>query len=431
MKFIISKRRNLLLAPVFQERLAPVYNPGRGWYHIYTYELGSSEDFLLPVCYENETIALVLLDIGFYSERALDEAALEAVQQIFSCFAEQKLEMIVRITYDTKGRGMEREPSSFSLVQQHMRQLAPLLLENKEHILVHQGLFIGSWGEMHSSKYLTKGHLKQLTALFQKETQGLVRLAFRRPVQYRQVKGKLPGTKEIFVGKGKACIGFYNDAMLASKSHMGTFAEGECPQPGWEEPWSSEEEVKFMAPLSAKVPMGGEVVWAYRPLKASETIRQLRELQVSYLNCVHDEKRLNQWKETLWEGVSLYDYIGLRLGYCYVLRECRLQDGGRKGFCLELEIENIGFACGCEPVSFFLYLKDDTNHVRQLELFGSPELCELPGSEKGKFVFPIKGVSLKEKEALYLQIKRSRDGREIFFANPYTEDKLYLGSVRR
>lgn len=434
MRFITSRRRNLLAAPQFEEGPAPAGNPGRGWYHIYTFGLGDGGAFVPPFCYEGETIALALFDIGFYRDKPLDGEALETVGKVFSFFTEKKMDLIVRVTYDTTGRGMEREPSSFSLIQQHMKQLAPLFLEYRDCILVHQGLFVGNWGEMHGSRFLTKEYLKRLTAVFQKETEGLVRLAFRRPVQYRQVVGRgVPGGKGLMGGRkssdGK--IGFYNDAMLASKSHMGTFGEGDCPDAGWEEPWSSGEEIKFMAPLLKEVPMGGEAVWAHRPLTAGETIRQLRELQVSYLNCVHDEKRLSQWKEIDWEGVSLYDYIGGRLGYCYTVRRCRLTDEGRKGFRLELEIENTGFACGYEPVSFLLYSGENARNPLPLNERGGTDLRDLSGGEKKMFVFSLENAFLEEGDELFLQIRRKKDGREILFANSYRGDKIFLGIIRK
>lgn len=434
MKFITSRRRNLLSVPQFEEGPAPVGNPGRGWYHIYTFVLGDGGAFVPPFCYEEETIALALFDIGFYREKLLDREALETIGKVFSFFSDRKRELIVRVAYDTTGRGMEKEPSSFSLIQQHMRQMSSLFLEYRDCILVHQGLFIGSWGEMHGSRFLTKEYLKRLTTVFQKETKGLVRLAFRRPVQYRQVMGKaFPGGKGALGGRktpdGK--IGFFNDAMLASRSHMGTFGEGDCLNAGWEEPWSPEEEIKFMSPLLKEVPMGGEAVWAHRPLTAGETIRQLRELQVSYLNCVHDEQRLSQWKEMEWEGRSLYDYIGSRLGYCFTVRKCRLTDGGRKGFRLELEIENIGFSYSYEPFSFWLYQGENAAEPLVLIEQGGTDLCGLAGGEKRIFTFSAENMSLEEGDKLFLQIKRKKDGREILFANSYSGDKIFLGIIRK
>ena len=47
---------------------------------------------------------------------------------------------------------MEREPTLFSIVLTHMRQLGAVVRAYESDILITQGLFIGNWGEMHGSK---------------------------------------------------------------------------------------------------------------------------------------------------------------------------------------------------------------------------------------------------------------------------------------
>lgn len=124
-------------------------NPGRGWYHIYTFTLDKREkDGLLYQPYwDDETLVLVRFDIGAFRGMSLSEEALEYADEILKCFHSRGKEIILRVLYDTQGKGMEREPTLFSIVLTHMRQLGAVVRAYESDILITQGLFIGNWGE--------------------------------------------------------------------------------------------------------------------------------------------------------------------------------------------------------------------------------------------------------------------------------------------
>ena len=97
---------------------------------------------------------LVRFDIGAFRGMSLSEEALEYADEILKCFHSRGKEIILRVLYDTQGKGMEREPTLFSIVLTHMRQLGAVVRAYESDILITQGLFIGNWGEMHGSKFL-------------------------------------------------------------------------------------------------------------------------------------------------------------------------------------------------------------------------------------------------------------------------------------
>ncbi|MDE6615102.1 MAG: DUF4874 domain-containing protein, partial [Lachnospiraceae bacterium] len=167
-------------------------NPGRGWYRIYTFKLETLDYNELDWLYynENETLALVLVDIGAYSSKNIDDGALDFFKYILGKFKEKNKEIILRIVYDTEGKGMQKEPSLFSQVAIHMQQLGSIVKEYAGNIFLFQGLFVGSWGEMHTSKFLSEEKLKILYAKWIQETGGSVKISFRTPVQVRIVKEK-------------------------------------------------------------------------------------------------------------------------------------------------------------------------------------------------------------------------------------------------
>ncbi|MCM1304414.1 MAG: DUF4874 domain-containing protein [Lachnospiraceae bacterium] len=402
----------------FRETPGNVLNPGRGWYRIYTYALTEDGQYELPpALYDGETLALVLIDISAYQERPISDQGLSDMDRILGCFAESGREMILRVVYDTAGRGMEHEPALFSQVQRHMEQMAPLLVRYSDYIFVYQGLLVGSWGEMHTSKFVSEKYLRQLAENFFFLTENGLKLAVRRPVQYRLIQGveceRLPLT------------GCFDDAIFASETHMGTFGIQERQEAGWDGPWCPEEEIRFLEKLAEKVPFGGEVLSGEDGMAAADAVRRLSGLHVSYLNCVHEEARLKEWRETEYApGISLYDYIGAHLGYRFVVEKA-VCERKKKEAHLAVKVANRGFACCTEELQFILCLRRG-GEERQI-----PVDCGLGKLEGGKSMtlqIPLEEEMQRSGTCLYGRLQRVRDRRVIAFANEGAGESLLLGS---
>lgn len=416
MIFFTRKSTAAFQSSRLQEAAENVPNPGRGWYRIYTYILGGGEDCgLPPVLYEGETLALVLIDIGAYRERPLEEECLELIHRILDCFAASGRDIILRIVYDTQGKGMEHEPSLFSQVEQHMGQLTPLILRHSDHILVFQGLLVGSWGEMHTSKFVSEKYLWKLSQRFLSGTEGKVRLAVRKPVQCRIVQPEN--------AVGETLTGCFDDAILASETHMGTFGIQDSQTAGWKQPWRPAEEIAFLGKLSERVPFGGEVLSGETGMTPADTIKRLQALHVSYLNCVHEEARLQEWRETEFApGVSLYDQIGARLGYRFVAEAVSVEKKGKET-CLRLKIANRGFACCAEKVQFLLYGQSQEEPVVSMDC----GLGTLAAGESMTLRIPLGEGQPTAGTAFYGELRRVRDRRILRFANEPVGDRLLLG----
>lgn len=403
----------------------PADNPGRGWYRIYTYCL-EEETWEDPVRYAGESLALVLFNVGAYKDEDLSSAVLVRMDEILQRFEQLGFDLILRICYDVEGKGMVREPSLFSQVKKHVTQIAPLLVKHASSIYVYQGLLVGSWGEMHDSKFLSAQCLRELMELFMRKTEGKVRLAIRKPVQWRLAFSE---------GEKKGLVGFFNDGLLGSQSHLGTFGPETAGRTEWKEAWSPEEEARFMAPFTAKVPYGGEAIDATVRLSAEQVTDELRRLGTCYLNSTHDAKLLTKWKETPCEGQSLYDYVGQRLGYCFDLREAKCivkKDDLR----ITLKIGNQGFGTLYDDADAWVFAKrsgqtSDFAELGKLEgnLRGMPagSRAELHGSfSKGC----VAGLEKGEELFLYVRILRRRDGKVISFARESQDGYLLLGTLK-
>lgn len=414
--FFTKKSNFRLNGSTLAESQTNVQNPGRGWYRIYSYALGGKAGGIPPVLYEGETLALVMIDIGAYREKAIAAEGLAELRQILSSFVNMGVDIILRAVYDTQGKGMEREPSLFSQVLEHIGQIGTILSEYADHILLFQGLLVGSWGEMHSSKFLSGKYLREMAEKFFEATEGKIRLAFRTPALLR--KAAKEGEKLC------GSVGFFDDALLADGTHMGTFGTLSKAEAGWEQAWCPEEERAFMEGAAYRIPFGGEAVAGAEEPSAEAVIAQLERFHVSYLNCTHDMVCLERWKRMSVGAVSLYDYVGAHLGYRYVVERAAIIRKGKEYF-LQAVIANRGFACCPAELTLSLYAGEREAEAVALQ----PE--ELSGGRQGVYVFPLNEELLAEGTPLSLGLRTRKGGKVIVFANEGAARRLFVGTPVR
>lgn len=329
------------------ESTVAVSNARRGWYRIFPVILGEKWD---PAVAETSLAAgdtLVLLEILIPGED-IEEQDLQRLCDVFSFFVQKKLDLILRFSYDFEGKGREKDPSSLSVVERHMRQIFPVLNEFSDHIFVLQGIFLGSWGEMQSSRYLTKENIQKLEKEIKENLSPKIIRSVRKPVHWRML---CTDEKEVFSEK----IGLYNDGMFGSETDLGTYAvPGEEREYAWEEVWPPEKEQAFIAQCAKYAPIGGEVIGGASQT-ADNIVLRLRTEGITYLNRDHDKKELERWKtmdcgaDGVWKGHSLYDYVEAHLGYCFVLRKGSLRKKFHRSI-VTLEIENTGFAVSYKEI---------------------------------------------------------------------------------
>ena len=408
-------------------------NPARGWYQIYTFLAQDSIDpqELRWSLREGETLALVLIDIQAYQDRPLEETALDHIRSILSFFMEYQKDVILRPVYDREGKGREREPEDFALVLTHAKQLGELLQTEKHSVWMLQGLLVGSWGEMHDTRYASPRHFRALQRTLEPYLKPDICLAVRTPAIWRMLTEK----DACMQGKYENRTVF-DDGILGSPAHLGTFGTMTEEAAGWEQPWNRKEELVFLQRLTRKMPCGGEVVTDVegRVIEPKDTVRELETMHLTYLNCVHDGRVLDTWKDQIWEeegvwnGCSLYDYIGRHLGYRLTVRKAEEKRCLSGRIRLEIEMENTGFGTPFQEMECFLTVQPEGKSrgtARRYPIALDARTC-YPG-EKRKAA-----VQFTPQEGnVYLELRRKKDGRRIHFANEKSGDSLLLGSLHR
>jgi len=413
-------------------------NPARGWYQIHTFRAEQEPDFdELEWCLnKKDTLVLVLIDIGAFQDRELDEEALGRICRILDFFSERNYDCIVRAVYDHEGRAMEREPFFFSMVLCHLRQLCGILEQYSHVVFVYQGMLVGNWGEMHTSRFLQEDKLIQMAEVLRSGMGKQTFLAVRRPVYWRMLHscagGELQGCAD--------GMGLFDDGMFGSESHLGTF--GTQPREGaaWNTPWRREDELAFERELGRYVPNGGEVVYGEGfadELGPERVICDLRQMQVTYLNRVYDAGLLERWREWsypgqgVWAGRSVFDFVGAHLGYRFLIQKVSvLQQRGSDLFLVEAEVENIGFAGFYQEAELRLESRDAAGNYHSMDVVYQMRGWE--SGEKRKLVWQA-GFEVKNGDyELFLTARRKRDGRKIRFANfSDGEGRGLLGRLRQ
>lgn len=443
-----------------KESTRALKNPGCGWYHIYTFDL-SKESFLYIDC-EEEELVLLIIDIHvFRSCEQIPKEALEWFSSILTFFEQHDKGIILRIVYDTKGRGMENEPSSIKIVKSHMKQLGSIICEHTSEkkslpgkILVHQGLFVGSWGEMHGSKFLTEARMKELSDTFLDATKGSCPIAVRKPVQLRQLSCQKNESNTNFT--------LFNDAIFGSETDLGTYGtirQSAMPENSEREKtsWAREDELTWQKTKLQQSFCGGEVLDGMNTLSESsgnkdqsprtldwkQVVAELAKMHVSYLNSVYSKEVLDDWKaqRIMWNGeeISEYDYIGRHLGYRFTVTQVKIscvsqekkkqtQSNTQSQISenvITLTIKNTGFANLCEEAACRLILTENNENIKAFEIKSDPRTwnsitdtvieCPIPQE-----IWPQQSEQTK----LFLQLIRKRDGRIIEWANEEYDHKV-------
>lgn len=435
--------------------------PDCGWYQLYAYylhpetPLNSSEFYFIEKDENGYAFRLSLLEFNLaeYAGGELDVTALQNIHKVLQYFTKTNSKVIIRFLYDWDGLGMEKEPGDISVIEKHMEQVGAVLNEYTSLIYTTQGIFVGSWAEMHDSKYLTEESMTMLLLQYASVTAPSIYLAVRTPNQYRTIfreleehpekYGKYPVTAEGL----KKRLGLYNDGMLGSVSDTGTYQAGNTENAGLSEEQLRKAELSFQDELCLTVPSGGEAVNDNVYNDGENAIKDLHTMHISYLNKMHDEAVINKWKNTTWKqsdsvyhNCSVYEYITDHMGARFVIRDCSLsyrpfQKKDAEG-CLT--VENVGFSNLYHPKHFLLTLTNietgdtipllDSNKDASL-----PPVQEWNSGKETKIPFHFSPADLADGEYALTAIMKDPGNDEIIsFANDSFREDLngyYLGNL--
>ena len=432
----------------FSESKEILENPYQGYYHIIGYTLDDSTSSI-PTHADGYNSPLVLLEINLKNYRTSDisEHALSQLEQIFNDWANHtNTQILLRFLYDWDGVAKATEPDSLSTILTHIQQVSTIVNRYKDSIYLMQGIFVGSWGEMHGSNFMDEASVRALISQLEQSIDSSIYLSVRTPSHWRMITNrydvpkKFPGFKENPTLMGR--LGLYNDGMLGSVSDLGTYGDTErkdATSPSYK--GTRKEELAFQNMLCQYVPNGGEVVSdnAYNDLPAA--VQSLKTMHVSYLNADYDNAVLDKWRNTTWNkkdafyGCDGYTYVQAHLGYRYLVTKCTQKKAGflNSKVSLSVELQNTGFANTLKPFHLAVSFKNmETGEVTTVPV--DYDLRNLKSLQKKTFSVSCAKKSLKSGSyQIFLSITDVTTGKQIALANTQkmqTEGML-LGRMER
>ena len=392
-------------------------NPARGWFSLYSFELDKDIDEFEKECELDgkNSLVLLLVDIAAYRDGKIEDEDLKKLEKLLMFFRKNNKDIILRVTYDHEGKGMHREPLYFDKVRGHAAKIAGFVSEHHKDIFLFQGLLVGKWGEMHTSRFASHENFHVLYEIFEKKLNNPVYMAVRKPVQLRWLKDQ--PEKDFAFDPGY--LGVFNDGMFGSDSDLGTY-DGDNKDGAWHKAWTREKEQIFTGDVALKVPCGGEALFgeSFIQRNGAETIlNELKRQHITYLNKKHDRKLISYWKKHktdvkgIWNGSTYYDYISAHLGYRFCVRTVSVHKN-KSGCELKVTIENKGFAPVYVDTELYACIADTEGKKQQISANEGRLNDIVPGSRYG-FSFTIPVTTGK----VYLFACDKNTGRMISFAN--------------
>lgn len=326
---------------VFKESNKEVFNPGRGFY----VQINSNEaERFEELKNENIKIALVAYDIKKYINTKITEDKLKELETVLEEARKHNIKVVFRAAYGFTSK--YKDPETMDNIYTHIKQIAPILNANKDTILSVQAGFIGPWGEWHSSKFF-KGDESEVrirneisSVLLDSLNKDII-VNVRRPRFIRDA---------IAYGIDKSRLGLHNDALLSTKDDMGTYDDPN---------YTREKELAWVKENIARGVNGGEIPTVSEYSNINNAVKEMKSLQMTYLNSRYNIEVLKEWKNTQYNGQNALEYINNHLGYRLSLREVELPKciNTYGKFKMKAVLFNSGFAPIDNNKKIFLIMK--------------------------------------------------------------------------
>ena len=139
----------MLATETFTESTEKIWNPNRGFYHIYGFLISDepadmSEQLDRQMQKDTDhALAMAQINLREYRDKEISKEGLQNIERLFQAMSVTKEHWIVRFLYDWNGENEKYEPESIDFVIKHMQQVGGILTESKVSSEIVKFLVIG------------------------------------------------------------------------------------------------------------------------------------------------------------------------------------------------------------------------------------------------------------------------------------------------
>ncbi len=385
----------------FSESADALNNPNRGFYYICGFRITDDnfvdyEELVAEKMLRSQqhSLSMVQINLREYKDGLISEKGLKDIATIFDALSKQNKQYLIRFLYDWNGENLQVEPQDVNVIVKHMEQLEGILHTYKDIIFVHQGIFIGNWGEMNGTIHLE--HMQLLAETLRSSLHEDTYMAVRMPAQWRKITEIASPDKSDWEAESIAHnLSLFNDGMMGNYGDYGTYGTKSRSEVGDFTHWNREEELQFQEQLCKYVPNGGEVIIDNEYNDFENALDNLKTMHITYLNCDYDKSVLDKWAEetinngTIYDGMDGLTYIDRHLGYRILLDSVSYEYAYIKdALAVTLKFKNVGFAPIYKEVRMNIHIINEMNGtVCTYDVEG--ELSELAGGNEAENVLEI------------------------------------------
>ncbi len=314
-----------------------IQNPDRGWY-VFTSLLASNN--YKNYVQQGYRLAYSALTLGAFINKAIDQPTLTKINDKFRQMREAGIKAVLRVNYSERDGG---PTAGFEQMEEHMRQLKPIIEKNKDAIAYIEAGYMGPWGEWHFYEVPNppfrdvKSSWKKIIDLLLANNPVDKFIMIRYPSKKEEIfSGQNISAENAFSSDDIARVGHHNDCFVSSNDDVGTYQLGHSSYSK-----SIEEQKNYLEKDTKFSPIGGESCALHERSQCSIALAELKRFGYSYLNAGYFTAVINRWKS---EGC--YDEINKKLGYRLSVSQFSAPEtlimGQKNKFSLELK--NTGFS---------------------------------------------------------------------------------------
>jgi hypothetical protein len=309
-------------------------NPERGFLRnmdIHSEGAGLNQAQLNTFRSQNISLVLRFYYLESFKNQAISAAELSLIQADLDKIRNAGLKVILRFAYTD---AMDGTDAPYNIVAQHLDQLQPIFVSNKDIIAFVQAGFIGAWGEWHDSSngLATTDNERLVLTKILSVVPADIMVQVRTPVQKQQIfNTTIPVDAAVaYSNDNKARVGHHNDCFLTGGTDYGTYT-------------NIAAEKQYISNEALYVPTGGETCPpspGYDP-SCFEGRNEMKLLKWTYLNLDWYPATINAWKSS-----GCFDEFQANLGYRLALVKAKFPKtiAASAGLTAAVTITNKGYA---------------------------------------------------------------------------------------